>query len=115
MWRFNPNARVFLALGPTDMRKAINGLAAIVDGQIEGELFNGDFFAFTNKSRKLIKILYWSENGFCLWQKRLEKERFKWPKSEQDVLSISQREMAWLLDGLDIRQAHQTLEYSVVT
>ena len=106
MWRFNPNARVFLALGATDLRKSIHGLASLVNGQMDGDLFSGDFFAFTNRSRSLIKILYWSENGFCLWQKRLSKDKFKWPKSRKDVLMISQREMSWLLDGLDFRQAH---------
>ncbi|CAM2063714.1 IS66 family insertion sequence element accessory protein TnpB [Sulfidibacter corallicola] len=44
--------------------------------------------------------------------KRLEAERFRWPTRETEVLQIGQRELAWLLDGLDIRQAHETLRYS---
>ena len=114
MWRFNAKARVFLAIGPVDMRKSINGLAALADAEGH-DLFSGDFFPFTSRSRKLVKILYWSHNGFCLWQKRLEQEKFPWPRVEADVLRISQQEMAWLLDGLDFRRAHQRLEYSIVT
>lgn len=114
MWRIKPQARVFLAIGAVDMRKSINGLAALADAEGH-DLFSGDFYAFTNRSRKLVKILYWSENGFCLWQKRLEQDRFIWPRHEEDVLRISQQEMAWLLDGLDFRRAHRRLEYSVVS
>jgi len=112
MWKVNHAARVFLAIGSTDMRKAINGLSVLVQEQMGETLFSGDLFAFCSRRRKLVKILYWSGNGFCLWQKRLEKQKFKWPESEEEVVTIDQRQMSWLLDGLDISQAHQRLEYS---
>ncbi|CAM2063713.1 IS66 family insertion sequence element accessory protein TnpB [Sulfidibacter corallicola] len=65
MWHVRADARVFLALGATDMRKAINGLALLVEQELEGRLFSGDLFAFSNRSRTLVKILYWSPTGFC--------------------------------------------------
>lgn len=110
MWHVSDNARVFLALGVTDMRKAANGLAFLVEHELGGALFSGDLFAFCNRARDLVKILYWSRNGLCLWSKRLEKERFRWPKSEEEVLQIQQRELDWLLTGLDIRQAHAQID-----
>ncbi len=64
----------------------------------------------------MLKILYWDRNGFCLWHKRLEKDRFKWPKSNEEIMTIEQRELEWLLDGLSINQkeAHPSLKYSAV-
>ena len=107
-------ARVFLALGATDMRKAINGLSLLVADELEGELFNGDYFAFCNRARTIVKILYWDRNGFCLWQKRLEKDHFKWPKEQLETREIGKKELTWLLDGLDIRQAHEKLSYTTI-
>jgi transposase len=71
-------------------------------------------FVFSNRTRKIIKILYWHYNGFCLWQKRLEKGKFKWPSNRDEVLEVSSRELAWLVEGLDINKikAHKQLNYS---
>ena len=115
MWHVSADARVFLALDAADMRKAINGLSLLVEQELEGQLFSGDLFVFSNRSRKLVKILYWSPSGFCLWMKRLEAQRFRWPANETEVLQVGQRELAWLLEGLDIHQAHETLPYTTCT
>ncbi|MGB8334849.1 MAG: IS66 family insertion sequence element accessory protein TnpB [Desulfobacterales bacterium] len=72
--------RVYLALGGTDMRKAINGLSVLVEQAMDLDPFSGDLFVFCNRRQNIIKILYWDENDFCLWKKRLEEQRFKWPK-----------------------------------
>jgi transposase len=108
--------RVYLGLGHTDMRKAIDGLSILVEQQLAYDPFSGHLFAFSNRRRTMVKILYWDRNGFCLWQKRLEKDRFRWPKSPCGSLEIEQRELQWLLDGLDITQrlAHDRLAYSRV-
>ncbi len=110
----NHDRRIFLSLGVTDMRKAINGLSLMVSEEMEEELLSGDLFVFCNRGRNILKILYWDRNGFCLWQKRLEKHRFKWPGSEEDVLEIEERELSWLLDGLDIHDAHERLNYTAI-
>jgi transposase len=114
MWRLNQRARVFLALGHTDMRKSISGLSAIVTEELEGRLFSGDLFVFSNRRRNLIKIVYYDRNGFCLWMKRLARHQFIWPQNEGDVREIRRQELAWLLDGLDIGQAHEKLNYTAV-
>ena len=77
--------------------------------------FSGDLFVFCNRRRNIIKILYWDRNGFCLWQKRLEEHRFKWPESEQEVMAIDQSRLKWLLYGLDISDAHKQLYYQAVS
>ena len=109
------NLRVFLAVGTTDMRKSIDGLCLLVQMQLALDPFAGHLFGFCNRRRNMVKILYWDRNGFCLWQKRLERQRFVWPESQHQVLGLDGRELNWLLEGLDIRQyrSHETLHYSL--
>lgn len=108
------NVKVFLALGATDMRKAINGLSIVVSEHIQLDVFSGHLFVFCNRQQTILKILHWDKNGFCLWQKRLEKDRFKWPGTKGDVMNITSRELAWLVAGLNINQAHKPLNYSMI-
>jgi len=110
------NTKVYLAAGYTDMRKAINGLSMLVEEQLELDPFSGHLFVFCNRRRNMIKVLYWDRNGFCLWQKRLEKHRFRWPESWDQVVHLDQRQLNWLLDGLEVQQgrAHSRLSYSTV-
>lgn len=62
-----------------------------------------------------IKILYWDRNGFCLWHKRLERDRFCWPDNASEARLLSVRELRWLLDGLSIDQAaHRALRYEKI-
>lgn len=97
--------KVYLAVGSTDMRKSINGLAAIVQEAFELDLFSASLFVFCNKRRDKIKILQWENCGFWLYYRRLEKGRFQWPETvDHKVLSITRRELNWLLDGLSVEQ-----------
>ena len=107
-------SKVYIALGATDMRKSINGLSLMVADQFDLDVFSGSLFAFCNRRRDLIKILYWADNGFCIWMKRLEKDVFRWPDSEQDVMEVNRTALDWLLNGLDLRQAHHRLKYTSV-
>ena len=108
--------KVYLAIGATDLRKAIRTLSALVAGKYALDPFSGHLFAFCNRDCNLIKMLLWDRNGFWLLQKRLEKQRFKWPSSADAVAELSQRELRWLLDGLDLAevQGHRQLEYNTV-
>jgi transposase len=110
--RFSGN--VYLAVGSTDMRKAINGLSILVEQAMDLNPFSGDLFVFCNRQRTIIKILYWDNNGFALWSKRLEKHRFKWPTAPEDVVAIGVKQLTWLLAGLDFASAHDQLYYSAV-
>jgi transposase len=110
------NTRIYLATGSTDMRKAINGLSILVQDRLEMDPLCGHLFVFCNRRRDIVKALYWDRNGFCLWQKRLEKHRFKWPEKAEQVLQVDVRQLSWLLDGLDLTRvnAHETLRYSTM-
>ena len=106
--------RVYLRLGVTDMRKAINTLSILVQDSMKLDPFSSSVYVFCNRRRDIMKILYWDSNGFCLWQKRLEKHRFRWPKCEEEVLEIDSMRLGWLLSGLDITRAHEKLHYKSV-
>lgn len=107
--------RVYLALGATDMRKQIDGLAALVEDILEQDPFSSSLFVFCNRRRDKLKILFWQHNGFWLWYRRLERERFRWPQGTESAASIevSARELRWLLDGLDIArvEGHRKAEF----
>ena len=115
MTGFSAAAKVYIALGATDMRKSINGLSLLVEEQFELELFSGNLYAFCNRKRNIVKILCWDNNGFCIWMKRLEEDVFRWPDSEKEVLEVKPAALGWLLHGLDLRQAHKRLLYDRVS
>jgi transposase len=114
MMSFPSTHRVYLAVGAIDMRKAINGLSILVQAKLKLDPFGAQYVAFCNRRRTLVKILYWDRTGYCLWQKRLEKKRFRWPTRAGDVAELDGRQMEWLLAGLDVGQAHEELKYSTV-
>jgi transposase len=100
--------RVYLALGPTDLRKSIDSLAALVQESFGLDPFSPCLFVFCNRERNKLKILYWEHNGFWLFYRRLERGTFQWPSGHEGTVTVSSRELRWLLDGLELsqRQAH---------
>lgn len=101
--------RVYLASGSTDLRKSIDGLAALVKEGFDLDPFSPSYFVFCNRNRDKLKILHWEDNGFWLYYKRLERGKFQWPTTGTDSpFTISRRQFRWLLDGLALeqRQAH---------
>lgn len=103
MMRFTEELPVYLHRQPVDFRKAINGLSVIVQESMQLDPFGCACYVFVNRLRDRIKILYWENNGFCLWHKRLEKHKFAWPrKHTQDCITLTVKELDWLLDGFDI-------------
>ena len=95
---------IYVRPGVTDMRKAINGLSVIAAEQMEKDPLSGSLFLFCNRHRRNLKCLYWDRNGFCLWQKRLERDKFPWPQSEEAARQISAEQLRMLLD-----EAHPSL------
>lgn len=108
--------RVYLACGATDLRKSIDGLAALIQEGFGLNPFSPSLFVFCNRERNKLKILYWDHNGFWLFYRRLERGTFQWPTGGERTLSISSRELRWLLDGLSLnqRQAHPRVKAEVV-
>ena len=105
---------IFIRPGHTDMRKAVNGLTAIVQESMSQDPFSGSVYLFCNRERKLLKAVYWDRSGFWLSQKRLEKEKFPWPQTVEAVRELSGEELKMLLAGVDFFKAHQELYYKKV-
>jgi transposase len=109
--------RVHLCRDAVDFRKAINGLSIVVAEEMELDPFSAHVFGFCNRKRDQVKLLVWERNGFVLWQKRLEKDRFPWPREEgEEILTVTGRELNWLLDGIDVfrLRPHKELSFSAV-
>jgi transposase len=108
---------VWLAREPVDFRKGINGLSILVEEQLTRDPFCGHLFVFVNRKQDKIKILYWERSGFCMWQKRLEREVFKWPRHlDGAVMTLDGQQLNWLLDGYDlaVMRPHRSLCYRTV-
>jgi transposase len=116
MMRPGDAVEVLLCRDPVDFRKAINGLSILVEQELGLDLFTPRLYAFTNRKRDRVKLLYWERNGFALWLKRLEKDRFPWPEEGDEVVSLSGRELNWLLDGIDLFRIkpHEEISYESV-
>jgi transposase len=113
----NDLPEVYVCLQPVDFRKGIRGLSILVEAELELDPFSERLFVFTNRKRDQVKVLYWEGSGFCLWMKRLEAERFQWPRFlGGEVATITGQQLNWLLDGIDLRQVqpHRRLSYQSV-
>jgi transposase len=93
---------VYLAVGPTDLRKSIDGLVVIVQTSFKLDLYQKSLFVFCNKASNKIKIIHF-DNGFWLYYRRLEKEKFRWPISSKETININYSELEWLLNGHELR------------
>ena len=107
--------KIFVRPGYTDMRKSINGLSGIVQNAMFHDPLSNHLYLFANRKRNIIKALYWDRNGFCIWQKRLEQDRFPWPKDDTCSLEITSMQFDWLLRGIDFFSEHQNIKYSLVS
>lgn len=107
MLSFSGSLKVFVAVDPCDMRKSFNGLHDVVGTKLKEDPKSGAIFAFTNKRRNLLKILYWDGSGLWVLAKRLERGTFAWPKGadvRDGKLRLNSTALALLLDGIDMRQ-----------
>ena len=95
---------IYIVCGHTDMRKSIDGLAAIIQQQFQLDLFSSSAFLFCGRRRDRLKVLLWEADGFLLLYKRLEDGKFNWPKSEQEVRNLTREQYIWLMQGLSVDQ-----------
>ena len=80
---------IYIACGYTDMRKSIDGLAAIVQQNFKLDPFSNSLFLFCGRSSTKMKVLYWEGDGFVLLYKRLENGKFIWPRNKDEVMKIT--------------------------
>lgn len=116
MFRLDADLKVFLHREAVDFRKSINGLAALVEQSMGLDPFAGAAYAFRNRRGDRIKLLIYDRTGFWLLMKRLEQDRFVWPRRTQAVLELTAEQLHWLLDGIDIEavRRHPARQYQHV-
>ena len=97
-------SHVWLAAGVTDMRRGFDGLAALVQAQLEENPFSGQLFVFRGRRGDRIKVLWWDGDGMCLFAKRLERGRFVWPQAREGRVALTAAQLSMLLEGIDWRR-----------
>ena len=100
-----PAVRIYVARDGVDMRKSFDGLAALTQFALGKDPLSGHLYVFRNRPATLVKILYRDLSGWCLFAKRLERSRFRWPQVREDstAVEIEAGDLACLLDGIDLR------------
>ena len=110
---------VYICVEPVDFRKRCDALSVLVQEALALNPFDEQLFVFTNKRRDQCRVLYWERSGFVLWSKKLQKQRFPWPRrgdADSATLTLSAHDLNLLLDGYDIwrMQPHQRLFFESV-
>jgi transposase len=110
--------RIFVCTQPADMRKSFDGLAALVQQHLDGDPLSGDLFVFRSKRGDRVKLLWWSDDGYALWYKRLEQGTFPWPALDGSRtrvgthgLVLRPAELAMLLDGIELANVQRRPRY----
>jgi transposase len=98
--------RVLVATKPVDFRKGMNGLAALVQEQLRADPFSGVIYVFRSKRADRVKLLFWDGSGVCLFAKRLEAGKFRWPRIADGAMRLSAAQLAALIEGLDWARVH---------
>jgi transposase len=110
--------RVFLCTLPTDMRKSFDTLAALVQAHLGQDALSGDLFVFRSRRGDRLKLLWWQEDGYALFYKRLEAGHFVLPTADDKRtrvgahgLVLRPAELAMLLDGIDLSNVRRHRRY----
>jgi transposase len=111
-------SRIFVCTEPADMRKSFDGLAALVQQHLDGDPLSGDLFVFRSRRGDRVKLLYWNDDGYALWYKRLEEGTFPWPSADgkrtvvgAHGLVLRPAELAMLLDGIELANVQRRKRY----
>jgi transposase len=112
MLTWPPSVRVFVHLGPADMRRGFDRLAAMVREIIHQDPLSGHLFVFVNRRRDRAKILLWDRTGYWLLYKRLEEGTFKLPAGSASSIEITSAELSLILEGIDLSTARRRKRYS---
>ena len=108
--------QVFLYQDVVDFRRGHRGLSSLIEHELGHDPFSGALYIFANRQRNKIKCLFWEENGFVLYYKALAEERFHWPQSDDELVTLNGEQLNWLLDGynLAVMRPHRRLHYESV-
>lgn len=110
MLAISSTSKIFLCRRATDMRKSYDGLSALVQSVFQENSLNGHFYVFVNRKRDRLKILFWDNGGFCLFCKRLEKGRFRFPNGNSQEIDRASLQM--IIEGIDLKSVKRLPRYT---
>lgn len=113
MFGLSESAPVYVHREAVDFRCGVNGLVAVIEQGMKLDAFAAACFVFSNRPRNRVRVVTWERNGFWVCSKRLERERFIWPRSADTVVELTLLQLQWLLSGVDVAslRGHQRLAY----
>jgi transposase len=100
MFSLSGAVKIYYCSAPVDLRKSFNSLPGAVWQHINQDPTSGHLFVFFSKSKKLVKIIYWEDGGYCIWAKKLSQGRFNIPQSAEGKLTLDIRELYAILSGI---------------
>ena len=108
-----PTVRVFIGLEPIDMRSSFDGLAARVSARLARDPLDGHLYCFVNRTRTLMKVLFFDRSGYCILYKRLEQGSFALPKvaAPGGGVELTPAELGLILEGIDLNGATRRKRY----
>ena len=105
--------RIFFCMTPTNMHSSFDGLMGQAQELFDQDPCSGHLFLFLNRKRDRVKILFWDQDGFCIFYKRLEAGSFQLPQSAggQQGVELSYTQLMRILNGLDLQTARRRRRY----
>ena len=112
MLNLGADARIWLCMAPTDMRRSFDGLSALVRNDLGADPTSGQWFVFVNRRLTMLKILAFDAGGYWIWSKRLERGRFAAPgRGAGGPRPLSRTALLALIEGADIVVKRQRMSY----
>lgn len=108
------HARIIIRPGTTNMLASRDRLLEIVKSIMKDDPFSGAVFLFCNRNRNILKMIWWDRTGFWVAQKKLEKGRWPWPDTQEQVRQLNPGQIEMLLKGVDFFKGHDELFFSEI-
>ena len=114
MLSISPGVKIFLYGQAADLRRGYDGLAAIVQEAMGEDPLSGSLFVFVNKRGNRIKMLYWNQDGYAIWMKRLERGSFELPRAangQSPRVKITASQLSLILEGIELASVRRRKRY----
>ena len=108
-----PSVRVFVCLTPVDMRRSFDGLSAAAEQVVRQDPLTGHLFVFRGRRGDRVKILWWDQDGYVIWYKRLEAGVFRFPVGAGAAQEITRGDLGLILEGIDVRSVRRQKRFAL--
>ena len=93
------------------MRKGIDSLSGVIRNELGKDPMSGELFVFFCRARRRVKILLWDDDGYALYQKRLERGTFEMPEGDTAHQVITAEQLNFLLLGVNLKKVTHRPRY----